>query len=62
MREGNTNLAVKTDVIVDPKSGLVLERKTIVAEMQTKDGRTAVVAGQKTTIASVQVNQSAHAL
>ena len=57
MRDGDTNLAVKTDVILDPSSGLMLERKTVVAEVQTRDGRTAIVAGQKTSVAAIQVNQ-----
>ena len=57
MRDGNTNLAVKTDIMVDPKSGLVLERKTVVAEVKTEDGRTAVVAGQKTSVTAIQVSQ-----
>ena len=56
MREGNTNLAVKTDILLDPETGLVVERKTVVASVQTEDGRTAVITGQKTTVAcAVQV-------
>jgi hypothetical protein len=54
IREGNTNLTVKTDILLDPETGLVVERKTVVAEVQTEDGKTAVIAAQKTTVAAVQ--------
>ena len=58
IREGNTNLTVKTDILLDPETGLVVERKTVVAEVQTEDGKTAVIAGQKTTVAAVQVKST----
>ena len=59
MRDGNTNLTVRTDVVLDTETGLVLERKTVVAEVQTEDGKTAVIASQKTSVAAVQVNSPA---
>ena len=55
MREGNAEVAVKTEQVLDVETGLVLERKTIVAAVPTKDGKTAVIAGQQTTLAAVQV-------
>ena len=58
IREGNTNLTVKTDILLDPETGLVVERKTVVAEVQTEDGKTAVIAGQRTTVAAVQVKST----
>ena len=57
IREGNTNLTVKTDILLDPETGLVVERKTVVAEVQTEDGKTAVIAGQRT-VAAVQVKST----
>lgn len=55
IREGDTNMAIKTEVVADTETGLLLERKTIVAEVQTEDGQTAIIAGQKTSVAAIQV-------
>ena len=55
MREGNTNVVVKTDMVVDTDTGLLLERKTILAAVPTADGNTAIVAGQRTSVVSIQV-------
>lgn len=56
IRDGDTTVAVQTDVLVDAQTGLVLERKTVLAEVISEDGTPrAVVAGQKTTVAAVQV-------
>ena len=55
MRDGDTTVAVKTDIVVDTNTGLLLERKTVLAGVQTDSGETAVVVGQKTTLAAVQV-------
>ena len=56
MRDGDANVAVKRDVIVDPKAGVVLERKMVVAEVPLDDGRVALVAGQKIDVAPLEVN------
>ena len=55
MREGDTNVAVKTDIVVDTETGLVVERKTFLAEVQTEDGGTAIIAAQKTEVSAIQV-------
>lgn len=55
MREGDTNVAVKTDIVVDSETGLVFKRQTVVAEVETGDGQTAFIAGQKTELAAIQV-------
>lgn len=55
VREGDTTVTVKTEMLLDPESGVVVERKTVVAEVQTEDGKTAVIAGQKTSVAAVEV-------
>ena len=55
MRDGATNVAVKTEMVVDTETGLLLERKTLLAEVQTEDGGTAIIAGQRTSVAAVQV-------
>lgn len=55
-QDGDTAVAVRTDVLVDTETGLLLERKTVVAEVLTESGNhKAVIAGQKTSIAAVQV-------
>ena len=55
MRDGDTTIAVKTDIVIDTNTGLLLERKTVVAGVKTDRGETAVIAGQKTTLAAIQV-------
>ena len=55
VREGDTTVTVKIEMLLDPESGVVVERKTVVAEVQTEDGKTAVIAGQKTSVAAVEV-------
>ena len=55
MREGDANVAVKTDIVVDTETGLVVERKTVLAEVQTEDGGTAIVAAQQTEVAAIRV-------
>ena len=57
MREGNAEVAVKTERVLDTKTGLVLERKTVVAAVPTQDGKTAIIAGQRTSLAAVQVKE-----
>ena len=57
MREGNAEVAVKTEQVLDIETGLVLERKTVVAAVPTKDGKTAVIAGQQTSLAAVEVQK-----
>lgn len=55
-QDGDTAVAVRTDVVVDTETGLLLERKTVVAEVLTESGNhKAVIAGQKTSIAAIQV-------
>ena len=54
--DGNT-VAVKTDVMVDPQSGLLVERKTVVAEVFSESGQhKAVLVGQQTNVAAVVRN------
>ena len=56
MQDGNTKVVVKTDVVVDTETGLILERKTVLAEVLTESGHhKAVVAGQQTRVAAIQV-------
>lgn len=56
IQDGDTAVAVRTDVLVDAQTGLVFERKTVLAEVISEDGTPrAVVAGQKTTVAAMQV-------
>lgn len=56
VRDGENAVAVKTDIVLDVETGLVLERKTVVAEVLTESGNhKAVVAGQQTRVAAVQV-------
>ena len=55
MREGDANVAVKTDVVVDTKTGLLLERKTVLVAVPTEDGQTAIITAQKTEVAVIQV-------
>lgn len=56
IQDGDTAVTVRTDVLVDAQTGLVFERKTVLAEVISEDGTPrAVVAGQKTTVAAMQV-------
>ena len=55
MKEGNANVAVKTEQVLDIQTGLLLERKTVVAAVPTESGETAVISAQKTSLAAVQV-------
>lgn len=58
VKEGNTNLTVKSDIVLDTETGLVLERKTVLAEVATESGQhVAVVAGQQTRVAAIRVLQ-----
>lgn len=50
MQDGDITVAVKTDMVLDTETGLVLERKTVLAGNDQ-----GVVAAQKTTIAAIQV-------
>ena len=54
MQDGDTTVA-DIDIVVDTDTALLLERKTVIAGVQTDSGETVVVAGQKTTLAAVQV-------
>ena len=54
MRDGDNAVAVKTDILVDEDTGLILERKTVVAEVLSESGRhKAVVVGQQTSAAAI---------
>ena len=55
MREGNANVAVKTEQVLDMETGLLLERKTVIAAVSTGDGKADVIAAQKISLAAVQV-------
>lgn len=56
MKDGDTNIAVQTDMVLDPDTGRMLERKTVLAEVLTESGQhKAVIAGQQTRLATVQV-------
>lgn len=55
-QDGNTTMAVKTDLVIDERTGLVAERKTVVAEVMTESGHKAVVAGEQIRVASVAVS------
>ena len=57
IQDGDNAVAVKTDVVADTETGLVLERKTVVAEVLTESGNhKTLLVGQKTTVAAVEVN------
>lgn len=60
MQEGDTKVAVKTDVMVDTNTGLLMERKTVFAEVPTEGGGTAVIAGQRTSLAAIEVKFPPH--
>ena len=56
MRDGDNTVAVQTEVVLDTDTGLLLERKTVVAGVITESGHhQPVLAGQKTTVVAVQV-------
>ena len=56
VHDGENTVAVKTDVVLDTETGLVLERQTVLAEVITESGNhKAVVAGQQTRVAAIQV-------
>ena len=56
IQDGDNTVAVKTDIILDTETGLVMERKTVVAEILSESGHhKAVVAGQQIRVAAVQV-------
>ena len=42
-----TTIGVRTDVVVDQRTGLVAEKKTIVAEVPIEGGGTALIAGEQ---------------
>lgn len=50
MQDGDIKVAVKTDMVLDTTTGVLLERKTVLAGNDK-----AMVAGQKTTVAAIQV-------
>ena len=57
VQDGENTLAVKTDVVVDTESGLLVERKTVVAEVLTESGNhKAILVGQQTTVRAVVRN------
>ena len=56
LRDGDTNLTFKTEMVLDTETGVMVERKTVVAEVELEDGTTAVIAGQNISVAQVQVN------
>ena len=57
MQDGDNAMAVKTDVVVDTETGLLLERKTVVAEVLTESGNhKTLLVGQRTSVAAVEVN------
>jgi hypothetical protein len=57
VQDGENTLAVKTDVVMDPKSGLLVERTTVVAEVLTESGNhKAVLVGQQTSVKAVVRN------
>ena len=56
LRDGDTNLTFKTEMVLDTETGVMVERKTVVAEVELEDGTTAVIAGQNIAVAQVQVN------
>ena len=57
VQDGENAVAVKTDVLLDPESGLLLERKTVVAEVLTESGNhKAILVGQQTSVKSVVKN------
>ena len=50
-------VAVKTDLVLDTETGLMVERKTIMAKVLTESGNhEALLVGQQTRVAGVQVN------
>ena len=54
VQDGENTVAVKTDVLVDPQSGLVLEKKTVVAEVLSESGQhKALLVGERTSVAAV---------
>lgn len=55
MREGNTNVAVKTDVVLDMETGAVLERKTVLAAAPTASGDVAMITAQRTSVTALPV-------
>ena len=57
VQDGDNAVAIKTDIVLDTETGLLLERKTVVAEVLTESGNhKALVVGQKTSVAAVKVN------
>ena len=49
-------VAVKTDLVLDMETGLMVERKTIIAKVLTESGNhEALLVGQQTRVAGVQV-------
>lgn len=55
-QDGNTTVAVQTDLVVDERTGLVAERKRVMAEVMTESGNhKAVIAGEQVRVAPVAV-------
>ena len=48
-------VAVKTDMVLDTETGLMVERKTVYAKVRTESGSEALLVGQQTRVAGVQV-------
>ena len=56
IQDGENTVAIKTDIIMDTETGIVMERKTMVAEILSESGHhKAIVAGQQTRVAAIQV-------
>ena len=52
--DGGT-VAVKTDMVLDTETGLMVERRTILAKVRTESGGEALLVGQQTRVAAIQV-------
>lgn len=58
MRDGDVEVAVKTDTVLNIRTGEVVQQKTFVAAVPTADGNIAVLAGKKTAVAAPEVASS----
>ena len=53
MQDGDNAVAVRTDLILDPETGLMIERKTVVAEVLSESGEhKALLVGQQTAVSA----------
>ena len=56
--DGDNTVAVRTDVLLDPETGLMVERKTVVVEVLTESGNhKALLVGQRTSVAATGVRK-----